>query len=242
DTGDFISLGKIGIEENNVYTIPHLGISAVVHNCLPKAYDSKDENVIINYAQAHNSVIDLAFNKFNAAVPLRFDTIIKEKDSGSNEAVQKWLEEQHPDLERKLNELRGKQEYGVQVFMDRERLLQDILNKNERVAELKKKMEAADSPGHAYLCKQTFESVVKKELGEKTSELAKEVQSIIKNCCSDMRSGKTRKADGKTMLLNVSCLIQKENAAQFKEELEKMDDFNNLSGRITGPWAPYSFL
>ena len=242
DTDASVNLGKIGIEENEVYTIPHLGIGAVVHNCLPKAYDSKDENTITDYVRAHNGVIELAFNKFDAVVPLRFDTIVKEKDGESNEAVQKWLGEQHLNLKRKLSELRGRQEYSVQVFVDKEKLLQGILDKNEKVAGLKKKMEAAKSPGHAYLYKQTFEATVKKEMEERIGEISKEVQTLIKHCSADMRIEKTKKVGEKTMLLNVSCLVQKENAAQFKEELEKIDGFNNLSGRIVGPWPPYSFV
>ena len=242
DSGDSVNLGKIGIEENEVYTIPHLSISVVTHNCLPKAYDSKDENTIIVYAQTHNRIIDFAFNKFNGAVPLRFNTIIKEKDSESEEAVQKWLGEQHLNLKRKLSEFRGKQEYSVQVFIDEKQLLQEVLSKSQRLLELKKKIETAQSLGYAYMYKQTFESEIKKELEKRNTELAKEVRSLIKNYCGDMRPEKTKKADEKTMLLNVSCLVQKENAAQFKEDLEKIEDSNHLSVRIVGPWPPYSFV
>ncbi len=242
DIGEVIHLGKIGIDGNEVYTVPHLDISAVVHNCPPKAYGSKDENTVINYVQKYNGVIDLVFNKFNIAVPLRFNTIIKEKDGESNDAVQKWLGEQYPNLKRKLKELSGKQEYSVQAFIDREKLLQDVINKSQRIIDLKKKMETTQSPGHTYMYKQTFESEAKKELEERTSELAKEVQSLIKNYCSDMHTEKTKKTGEQTMLLNVSCLVQKENVRQFKEELGKLEGSSNLSIRVTGPWAPYSFI
>lgn len=241
-SGDPISLGSIGIEEKEVYTIPHLDISAVVHNCFPEAYGSKDENAAISYVQKHNSVVDLVFNKFDSVVPLRFDTIVKEGDGESNETVQKWLGEQYSGLKRKLGELSGKQEYSVQVFIDKEGLFQDILDKSQGIIELKKKMESVKSPGHAYLYKQTFETAVKKELEDRSSGISKEVQTLIKNYSGDMRVEKTKKVGEKTMLLNLSCLVQKEDVRQFKEELKKIDGFNNLSIRITGPWAPYSFV
>lgn len=241
-SGDSIRLGSIGIEEKEVYTIQDLDISAVVHNCLPRAYDSKDENAIVSYVQKHNSVVDFVFNKFDIVVPLRFNTIVKEKDGESNEAVQKWLGEQYPNLKRKLSELRGKQEYSVQAFIDREALLQEILNKNQRILELKRKAEATSSPGHAYLYKQTFETVVKEELEKSKNAIAQEVQSLIKDHSADTKIEKTKTAEAKTMILNVSCLVEKENAKQLAEELGKLDDFNNLSVRITGPWAPYSFV
>ncbi len=242
DTGKSINLGKIGIEEKEVYTIPHSDISAIVHSCLPKAYESKDENAIINYVQKHNSVVDLVFNKFDTAVPLRFNTIMKEKDNKTNEATQKWLEEQYPNLKRKLSEFRGKQEYSVQVFIDKEKLRHDILEQSQRIIELKKKIETAKSPGYAYMYEQTFETTIKEELEERSRGISKEVQALIKNYSTDMRVEKTKKAEGKTMVLNISCLVQKENAQQFREELEKMEGPNNLSIRITGPWAPYSFV
>lgn len=242
DIGNSINLGKIGIEENEVYTVSHLDISAVVHNCLPKAYNSKDESAVISYAQKHNRVVDFVFNKFDAVVPLRFNTIVKENNGESNKAVRKWLEEQYQDLKRKLGKLRGKQEYGIQVFIDKEGLLRDILNKSQMIVELKKKMESIKSPGHAYLYKQTFETTIKKEVEERGIEISKEVQTLIKNHAADMLIEKTEKRKAKTILLNVSCLVQKENAAQFMEELEKIDGFNNLSVRVVGPWPPYSFV
>lgn len=246
DSGEPINFGRIGIDGSEVYTIPHSDISAVVHNCLPKAYESKDEKVTIDYAQKHNHVVALALDRFDTVIPSRFNTIIKE-DGEPNEAVQKWLGGRYSDLKRKLSELKGRREYSVQVYtdgkkrlIDKERFLQDILDKNEGIAGLKKKMESAHSPGQAYLHKQMFENAVKKELEGRLHGITNEVLALAEHYGPNIKIEK--KVDGKKMLLNVSCLVQKEEAARFREELEKIDGFNNLTVRITGPWAPYSFV
>lgn len=244
DAGVNNNFGNIGLEENEVYIIQYMDISVLAHRCATKAYDSKDEQLVVGWVHRHNAVVELALNKFDAIVPLRFNTIVKERDGESNEAVEKWLVDQYHDLKRKLDRLRGKQEYGVQIFINREGLLQEIVNKDQRIIELKKKMETVQhsSPGHAYMHKQNLESAVKKELEERTGAMAKKGYSLIKKHNVDVQIEKTKKVEGKTMLLNVSCLVRKENAKQLREELENMDCSNNLSIRITGPWAPYSFV
>ncbi len=242
DSGILYNFGRIGIEGEDVYTIPYMDIGVVVHNCKPVVYESKDENVIIDYVQKHNNVVDVVFNKFDCVVPLRFNTIVKEKDCNSNEVVEKWLAEQYTDLKRKLKELQGKEEYGIQVFIDKEGCIKEILSKSQRIIELKEKIEVPQSSGHAHLYKQMVEKVIRKELEEMSSKLAKDVYSLIKKYSTDTRLEKTKKVDEKKiMLLNVPCLVEKGGVRGFREELEKLG-INNLYIRITGPWAPYSFV
>jgi len=46
DAGERVSLGGIGIEGNEVYTIPYEDISVVVHNCPAEPYQSDDQEVV----------------------------------------------------------------------------------------------------------------------------------------------------------------------------------------------------
>ncbi len=243
DSGILYNFSRIGIEEEeDVYTIPYMDIGVVVHDCKPAAYESKDEKVIIDYVQKHNNVVDVVFNKFGCVVPLRFNTIIKEKACNSNGAIEKWLAEQYTDLKIKLNEVQGKEEYGIQVFLDRGWCIKEILSKNERIIKLKEKIETPQSSGHAYLHKQMVEKAIGKELEEMSSRLAREVYSLIKKYSTDTRLEKTKKVDEKKiMLLNVPCLVERGNVRGFREELEKLS-INSIYIRITGPWAPYSFV
>ncbi|MDA3831851.1 MAG: GvpL/GvpF family gas vesicle protein, partial [Spirochaetales bacterium] len=56
-----VSFGRIGIEDNEVYTIPYEDISAVVHNCPAEPYKSEDEEIMKGWVLAHQKVIDQAW-------------------------------------------------------------------------------------------------------------------------------------------------------------------------------------
>ncbi len=52
-------LGEIGIEGNEVYTIPYKGLSAIVHNCPLEPYKSEDEKVVKGWVKTHQHVLDV---------------------------------------------------------------------------------------------------------------------------------------------------------------------------------------
>ena len=55
---DEMSLGNIGIEHAEVYTVSHKDIAAVVHTCQAQPYESRDENKVKEWILSHNNVID----------------------------------------------------------------------------------------------------------------------------------------------------------------------------------------
>ena len=61
-----LSFGTIGIEKNEVYTIPYMDISAVVHNSPTEAYQSDDEEMMKTWVIAHQNVIDRALEASDA--------------------------------------------------------------------------------------------------------------------------------------------------------------------------------
>jgi hypothetical protein len=59
----------------------------------------------------------------------------------------------------------------------------------------------------------------------------------------EIRVEKTKKTDEKNqMLINLSCLVDKERSKELGEELEKINEEKGFAVRFTGPWPPYSFV
>jgi hypothetical protein len=58
--GTRVSLGEIGIEKTEVFTIPYKDIAAVVHSCQPLAYDTLDKAQAEEWVLSHSYVIDQA--------------------------------------------------------------------------------------------------------------------------------------------------------------------------------------
>jgi len=115
-------LGEMGIDDNKVYTIPLQDVSAVVHDCPAKPYESEDAEKVKEWILAHQYIIDVATKKFGTVIPFGFDTIIK----GNDEVVKSWLENEYPRLKDKLEGLKDKSEYTVQIFIDSNSLTQKI--------------------------------------------------------------------------------------------------------------------
>lgn len=239
-----VNLGKIGIEGNEVYTIPYQDLCAIVHNCPPEPYQSQDDETIKGWVKIHQNVLDEVKSRFGTVIPLGFDTILQPKDdlTSPNQIVQDWLKEDYDRLNALLEKLKNKDEYGIQVFYEPQVISEIILQQSEEIKKIKEEM-ATKSPGLAYMYKQKLERAVKAEMERLAEKWFKDFYANIKKHADDIVVEKTKKAEkGKVMLLNLSCLVSKEKVETLGEELDKINNMEGFSVRFTGPWPPYSFV
>ncbi len=242
DSEKTVSLGKIGIEGNEVYTIPHQDLCAVVHRCPPEPYTSKDEEVVKEWLMTHEKVVDLAWEKFSTVLPLGFDTIVKGNENISAEKnVKKWLREDYENLVKKIEKVMGRAEYGVQISWDPERIAERIVETTPEIKKLKEEMNSKPR-GAAYLDKQKLEKLIKKEMEKEADLYFKDFYGKIKKHLDDVRIEKTKKIKDKQMLMNLSCLVYKDKIKELGKELGKINKMPNFFVRFTGPWPPYSFV
>jgi hypothetical protein len=242
--GKEVRLGQIGIEGNEVYTIPYQDLCAIVHNCPAEPYQSKDAEIVKGWVGTHQSVLDEAKERFGTIIPFGFDVILQPKDDAASpdQVVRDWLEEDYDRLHTVMEEIRGKDEYGVQVLYEPDVLGKQISEQSEEIRKIKEEM-AAKSPGLAYMYKQRLEKAVKAEMERLADERFKDFYGRIKQHTDDIVVEKARKLDkDRVMLLNLSCLVAGEKVDSLGEELEKINNKEGFSVRFTGPWPPYSFV
>ncbi|MFQ5988015.1 MAG: gas vesicle protein GvpL, partial [Dehalococcoidia bacterium] len=243
DGAEEVSLGKIGIEGNEVYTIPYKDLSAVVHNCSPEPYQSEDHELVKRWVMAHQKVVETAQQRFGTVLPLGFDTIIKgEWGIDPEENMKKWLRDDYQNLKQKMERVKGKTEYGVQIFWDPKVIADAITRTNDDIKKLDQEMKAKPK-GTAYMYRQRLENALKEEMEKLADKYFKDFYNRIKKHTDDVRVEKTKKVDeDKQMLMNLSCLIPKDNYEGLGEELEEILEREGISVRFTGPWPPYSFV
>jgi len=241
--GQGAKLGKIGIEGNEVYIIPYKDIGAVVHRCLPKPYKSENSKTVTEWVLAHQKIVETAWEKFGTVLPLGFDTIVKGGESISPEQnLIGWLKENYENLKAKIERVRDRVEFGIQIFWNRTVIAQDLTETNRELRKLKEEMEEKP-PGTAYFYRQKMEQALRKALDEKADAFFKDIYERIKRYADDLRVEKTKKVDkDKQMLINLSVLIHKEKTRSLGEELAKINESRGLNLRFTGPWPPYSFV
>ena len=239
-----VRLGPIGIEGSEVYTIPYEDISAIVHDCSNKPYQSTDDEIVRKWVRAHQSVLDAAGEQLDVVIPLGFDTILEPRDDATSpdQVVRDWLKLDYARLREVMRKIEGKDEYGVQVSYEPAVIIKQISEQSEEIGKIKEEM-AAKSPGMAYMYRQKLERTVKAETERLADEWFKDFYGRIKKHTDDIVVEKTRKLNnGKMMLLNLSCLVAREKVDSLGKELEEINNMGGFSVHFSGPWPPYSFV
>jgi len=235
------NLGNTGIEDNFVYMVPFNDIGAVVHHCEAEPYKSDNKEKAAEWILTHQYVIDLATKEFDTVIPLTFDTIFK----GDDEIVKKWLSGEYHKLKALLVKLDGKEEYGVQIFLEDD-FLNKMIDENEEIQRLKRGLENKSS-GAAYLYRKRLEERVRIEKEASINRYAKELYNKIKELADDVKveSAKreaTERWRGKQLILNLACLVCKDRVKDLGNMLGEVNKKEGFTVRFTGPWPPYSFV
>ena len=243
DGNEKVSLGKIGIDNGEVCTFPYEDISAIVHDCESQPYESEDAEKVKNWVIAHQKVVDCAWQRFGTVLPFAFDTIIIGQEGlDSKISMEKWLQKDYQNLKEKLNKVRGKAEYGVQILWDPEVMVERIAQDAPEIRNLKEELKSKPS-GTAYMYEEKIKSLLRREMEKKADEYFKDFYARIKEGVFDICIGKTKKVeDNLQMLLNLSCLVTKGNVKRLGLILEEIEKEDGVVVRFTGPWPPYSFV
>ena len=238
-----VSLGKIGIEGEEVYTFPYEDICAVVHTCVAQPYRSDDHELVEAWVINHQKVVETAWARWGVVLPLSFDTIVKgEKENSVEQNLKTWLKQEYQNLKVKLEKMRGSSEYGVQVFWDLKLVTQDLTETNPEIKRLDEEINTKPR-GLAFMYRQKLENLIKKGMETKADECFKDLYLRIRKHAHDVHVEKTKATDpGRQMILNLSCLVHKDKCKELGDELDSINQMKGFSVRFTGPWPPYSFV
>ncbi len=241
--GEQVSLGTIGIEGQEVYTLPYRDICAVVHDSPAEPYRSTDREVVNLWVLAHQRVVDEAWERWGTVLPLGFDTIITNREGAKpQENIAKWLQNDYDNLKSKMEKVRSKAEYGVQIFWEPQVIVQNLTTTSPEISKLKEKIKS-QSTGIAYMYKQKLENALKRELEAKADQCFRDFYGRIRRHAVSIVVEKTKPGDQNTqMIMNLSCLLPRDKTAELGEELHRINSMEGFSVRFTGPWPPYSFV
>jgi hypothetical protein len=236
--------------EEGIQIVSHRDIAAVVEKTTIdefqeetfKSKAEKDIKWLGEKVMHHNNVIS-RFAEKTAVVPMKFGTIFK-----SSKSLEDMLEEKHQDFLEIILNLDGKEEWGVKVFCDMNKLQEHIRQASKNIRDIDAAIK--DKPeGIAYFLKRKREGLIFEESERKMNECAssihEELSSIAdKNCLNKLQPKELTKKEAE-MILNGAYLILKEKIDEFKSkvsDLQKTYADSGLELEISGPWPPYSFV
>src|SRR5438046_110965 len=130
------TFGKLGIggRGDEVYTIHHENLAAVVSDTPLVVYDPTRENAL-----RHEQVNETVMNDYTV-IPMSFGTVFKRTDD-----VVEFLKGTADALMDVLQKMRDKIELGLKVNWDREAIINEIEQENEEIRRLKEEINRTSS-------------------------------------------------------------------------------------------------
>lgn len=225
------SFGSMGIggRGDDVYTVHHKGLAAVVSNTPIVVYDPTRENVF-----AHEQVNETVMREFTV-LPMAFGALFRTEDD-----IIELMRGTYDALRDVLAKMEGKVEFGLKVNWDRERVIAELEEVNEEIRHLKEQITSRTT-GSTYFARMQLGRLVETALTDQADAYIREVYSSLRDTAVASRANKPI---GDKMIMNAAFLIEREREAEFDQKVKEIAAKyeGKLSFKYTGPWPPYNFV
>src|SRR5207253_1364981 len=154
ETDEPRSFGPMGIggRGDEVYTVHHRGLAAVVSNTPLMVYDPTRENVF-----AHEQVNETVMREFTV-LPMAFGALFRTQDD-----IIELMRGTYDALRDVLAKMEGKVEFGLKVNWDRDRVIAELEQENEEIRNLKEQITSRAS-GSTYFARMQLGRLVEQAL------------------------------------------------------------------------------
>ncbi len=233
------TFGPLGIggRGDQLYTIVHNNIAAVVSNSPITSYPVSRENLI-----AHEKAIEEVM-KAHTVLPVRFCTI-----AGSDEKVKGILETAHDKFYDLLGVMDGKKELGLKAVFPAKGaqaggkgdIYGHILEKHADIRALKEKI-AALPVNQTHAQRMAIGEMVEAAL-EQEKELCKEdILAVLSPLAAEV---KVNSNYGELMILSAAFLVEHDKEAGFDKLVEQLDAKygNRIKFKYVGTLPPFNFV
>lgn len=242
--GEDVELDVVGLEGNNIITIPFKDIFAMIsvvseENFSQKAIDQNVKNMewLTKKAPLHEEVVTAIMEK-TTILPMKFCTIFTSK-----EKVEEMLEEKYADAKYYLDYVKGKVEMNVKVYCNLAEMRKQVKEESPDLQKLDEEI-AGKPPGQAYFLQQKIDLLLKDKVSAKISAKKKVIIEKLKEM-GDLKQNDllAKKLTGKDMVLNTALLLRKEVIEKLQQLVGTLKvEFPLCEFEISGPFAPYDFI
>jgi hypothetical protein len=191
-------------------------------------------------AMRHEQVVE-HFARRTSVVPLRFGTVYLDPHG-----IQKMLSMRRPELMAIIERLRGREEWGVNVYFDRNQLLESITSVSPKLRELAAQAESS-APGQSYLLKKKIESLKVDEVRSEITRLIDDTEKTLARSVDELQRLRVLKVESTEhgeLKAKFAVLIERSKFEEFHSSVEQWAVENKQTGmrlELTGPWPAYNF-
>jgi hypothetical protein len=188
----------------------------------------------------HQKVVE-HFASRASVVPLRFATIYLQLAG-----IKQMLAERSRELHANIERLRGRVEWGLNIYCDRAQLLMSIARLSPRLRELNERANVA-TPGESYLLKKKGEAMradeARAEIKRAVAEIERELAAKSVDAAS-MRLRQGEATEQGELVAKMAFLVERTRFEEFRARAERFAEEHADAGfklELTGPWPAYNF-
>ena len=192
-------------------------------------------------AMRHETVVEYVAKRASV-VPLRFGTIYLERAG-----IEKMLTEKTRELSRIIEQLHGREEWGVNVYCDRAVLLSSITSVSPVLREMAEQAGQA-SPGQSYLLQKKIEALKVDEARAAVNRIADQIEEKLRDQSDDatrLRILKVETTEHGELKAKFAFLVKRSEFEEFRDAAERLAQEHQAAGvriELTGPWPVYNFV
>lgn len=242
-----------GIDGGEIFAIPYQDLEAVVSEVSLEEFGSteiqrkaqEDLIWIKEKAEIHEYVIEQAMklgSNLISVIPLKFGAIFK-----SEENLKNCLKNQYQQFKESLEKLKGKQEWGVKVYLKEDIFKKFLEEKNETVLVKKKEIKLMPK-GMAFFAQKQINEIVSQEKGKELDRITEEIYENLGQLAFSKNQDKLLEKDfterSEEMVLNIFYLIEESKLDPFQQKVEELKGKYTPQGleiELSGPWPSYHF-
>ena len=192
-------------------------------------------------AMRHETVVEYVAKRASV-IPLRFGTIYLDRGG-----VEQMLSERGRELEEIIEHLRGREEWGVNVYSDRAVLLSSITSVSPVLRELVERAQQAP-PGQSYLMQKKIETLKVDEARAAVNRIVDQIEDKLKAQTDEarrLRILKVETTEHGELKAKFAFLVRRSGFEEFRDAAEQLAREHQAAGirlELTGPWPVYNFV
>ena len=192
-------------------------------------------------AMRHETVVEYVAKRASV-IPLRFGTIYLERSG-----IEQMLTEKSRELKEIIEHLRGREEWGVNVYCDRAVLMSSITSVSPVLRELVDRAAQAP-PGQSYLMQKKIDALRVDEARAAVNRIVDEIEAKLIEQANDgrrLRILKVETTEHGELKAKFAFLVERSGFEEFRDGAERLAQEHKAAGirlELTGPWPVYNFV
>jgi len=233
---------------DNLYFFCHRGLYAVTSKVKESEFGEEglkknmaDLEWVKANASTHEKIIEQVMANADV-IPFKFGTLFNTDDS-----LKAMLEEYSEEFKTILRKLKDKEEWGVKIYCDTNKLKESVINNEPEILKIEGEIKSSP-PGKAFFLEKKKTELLAQEVNRKINEYSQESFQLLEELSFEARINKllpkevTEREDD--MVLNSAFLVGKNEVGDFINMVDTLKMHYENKGFFidcTGSWPPYNF-